>query len=73
MNRAWRAVTQTIDAVCAEPFDPLATVFEVVLNWRAAAALLSPAPTHRTMASRPFGVRRAFGFDQMDNLLKAHS
>jgi hypothetical protein len=27
---------------------------------RAAAALLSPAPTHRTMASRPFGVRQAF-------------
>src|SRR6202047_1503549 len=38
----------------------LATVFAVVLNWRAAAALLSPASTHRTMASRPFGVREAF-------------
>src|SRR6202049_1932763 len=38
----------------------LATVFGVVLTWRAAAALLSPASTHRTMASRPFGVREAF-------------
>jgi len=38
----------------------LATVFGVVLNRRAAAALLSPASTHRTMASRPFGVRGAF-------------
>jgi hypothetical protein len=38
----------------------LATVFGVVLNWRAAAALLSPAATLRTMASRPFGVSGAF-------------
>src|SRR3979490_2910481 len=39
----------------------LATVFGVVLNWRAAAALLSPFPTtDRTMASRPLGVRGAF-------------
>lgn len=38
----------------------LATVFGVMLNWRATAALLSPASTHRTIASRPFGVRGAF-------------
>jgi hypothetical protein len=38
----------------------LATVFGVMLNWRAAAALLIPASTLRTMASRPFGVRGAF-------------
>jgi hypothetical protein len=38
----------------------LATVFGVVLNWRAAAALLNPASTQRAMASRPFGVRGAF-------------
>src|SRR3984957_6921019 len=38
----------------------LATVLGVVLNWRAAAALLSPASTDRTMASRPFGVSGAF-------------
>src|SRR3954451_14964501 len=28
--------------------------------WHAAAVLLSPASTNRTMASRPFGVRGAF-------------
>src|SRR6266576_3384695 len=39
----------------------LATVFGVVLNWRAAAALFRPASTTlRTIASRPFGVRGAF-------------
>src|ERR1700733_968133 len=38
----------------------LATILGVTLNWRAAAALLNPASTHRTMASRPFGVRGAF-------------
>ena len=37
----------------------LATVFGVVLNWRAAASL-SPAATLHTIASRPFGVRGAF-------------
>ena len=39
----------------------LATVFGVVLNWRAAAAWLSPpSTTLHTIASRPFGVRGAF-------------
>src|SRR5580704_2700831 len=39
----------------------LATVFGVVLNRRAAAALLRPkSTTTRTISSRPFGVRRAF-------------
>jgi hypothetical protein len=39
----------------------LATVFAVVLNWRAAAALFKPpSVTLRTMASRPLGVRGAF-------------
>src|SRR6185437_270898 len=39
----------------------LATVLGVVLNWRAATALLSPASTTlRTIASRPLGVRGAF-------------
>src|SRR5258706_11105397 len=38
----------------------LATVFVVVLYWRAAAALLMPrSTTARTMSSRPLGVRRA--------------
>jgi hypothetical protein len=38
-----------------------ATVFDVVLNWRAAAAVLNPSLiTLRTMASRPLGVRGAF-------------
>jgi hypothetical protein len=39
----------------------LPTVFAVVLNLRAAAALLSPpSTTARTISSRPFGVKRAF-------------
>src|SRR6266508_5678685 len=39
----------------------LPTVFGVVLNWRAAAALVIPrSTTARTISSRPFGVRRAF-------------
>src|SRR5215469_15856270 len=39
----------------------LPTVFGVVLNWRAAAALDMPrSTTARTISSRPFGVRRAF-------------
>src|SRR5262249_22167074 len=39
----------------------LPTVFGVVLNWRAAAALDMPrSETARTISSRPFGVRRAF-------------
>src|SRR5712672_1794720 len=39
----------------------LATVFAVVLNWRAAAAFVTPSSiTIRTIASRPFGVRGAF-------------
>src|SRR4029453_13578876 len=39
----------------------LPTVFGVVLNWRAAAALVIPrSTTPRTISSRPFGVRRAF-------------
>src|SRR5712671_2158656 len=48
----------------------LATVFGVVLNWRAAAALPSPPSiTHRTMASRPFGVRGAFLWVSIRSLL----
>src|SRR5205807_8833741 len=39
----------------------LPTVFGVVLNWCAAAALDKPrSATARTISSRPFGVRRAF-------------
>src|SRR5277367_1009985 len=39
----------------------LATVFGVVLNWRAAAAFdRRPSITLRAIASRPFGVRDAF-------------
>jgi hypothetical protein len=39
----------------------LVTVFGVVLNWRAAAALLNASSiTLRTIASRPLGVRGAF-------------
>src|SRR5262245_57682304 len=39
----------------------LPTVFGMVLNWRAAPALVIPrSTTARTSSSRPFGVRRAF-------------
>jgi len=39
----------------------LATVFAVVLNWRATAALDSPqSTTARTIISRPLGVKGAF-------------
>jgi hypothetical protein len=39
----------------------LATVFGVVLNWKAASAWLSPpSTTLRTIASRPLGVKGAF-------------
>ena len=39
----------------------LATVFGVVLNWRAAAAFDEPpSMTLRAIASRPLGVREAF-------------
>jgi hypothetical protein len=47
MKGVFRSGRETIDTICAEPFDHLATVFGVVLNWRAAAAqpdlLLRPA------------------------------
>src|ERR1700716_54715 len=65
----WLGGERGLDERSSKPSTPstrkrsphLATVLDVVLNWRAAAALLNPPSiTDRTMASRPFGVRGAF-------------
>src|SRR5262249_2692809 len=65
----WLADERGLEERSGEPFTPslrkrsthLATVFGVVLNWRAAAAFdIPPSTTARTICSRPFGVGRAF-------------
>src|ERR1700752_5007735 len=65
----WLGDERGLEDRSCNPFTPsvrkrlthLATVFGVVLYFRAAAALLSPASTTaRTISSRPFGVREAF-------------
>jgi hypothetical protein len=61
MKEAWKSDHAIHRPSARNRSTHLATVFGVVLNWRAAAAMLSPPSiTNRTMASRPFGVRGAF-------------